>query len=149
MVATRHNVLLLGVALVAGACMDPVEPDIDYEVELAVAGGITATDYAFEIDGATGEVRGVTCVAGCDFQPDELLAELPLSKRMALASEFDRADFLDLTQTEYGVVCCDAFEYTLTYRKDGRELTVHGTSDTLPAELDALVGAVREVLPAQ
>lgn len=136
------------------ACGDDVGPaDLDeassresaadgFVVDLAVQGGFAGVDYALRVDGRTGRIDATRCERHCDWQPGQLLARVDLHDRAELGRRFQEAGFLDLARTEYGVQCCDAREYTLTYRSGGRQNTVHGDDFTLRWDLLELIDIV-------
>ena len=128
---------------VASACdptffLLPVEPD-DVSIELAVTGGLAGASYSFVVDGAEGEVRGLTCGALCDFGPGEVLAVVSMDQVAALAAALDETGIMEIGDREYGDGCCDFHHLVLTYARDGETVVVEGTQDRFPPDLSEVV----------
>lgn len=121
--------------------LGPVVAD-DVAITLQVSGGIAGVHYGLVVDGAAGEVRGLACGAFCDFEPGEVLAVLSSEQVAALAERLDEAGVMDLDGRDFGVACCDDFQYELTYRRGERTSRVSGSGMRLPKEVAEAVGLV-------
>lgn len=116
------------------ACGDVVGPDpgAAVEIQVAVSGGIAGVSYTVELDGPEGVVRGVSCTSGCDFEAGEVFTALSPAQVARTAREMRDAGIVALNGVDFGTVCCDQFEYVITYREGGLVSTVRGDSGTLP-----------------
>lgn len=149
--AGRSLPLLLAALLpgLPGATCDgsPTLPDdaAEVRIRLAVTGGLAGVDWAYVVDGEDGLILGERCAGtvGCDWESGEVLAAVSPAEILALAREFVESGFPELEREDYGVECCDQFEYALTYRDGDEEKTVTGSDGTLPDEVLALADAVR------
>jgi len=134
---------LVGVALLAlSACggsgpLGPIVVD-DITIELGVSGGFAGLAYAFEIDGETGAVRGVTCESFCDFEPGELILTVSAAQVADIAQRLERADVFG-QGGDHGNQCCDQIYYTLRYTRGARSVLVQGTGQTLPGGLSIAI----------
>jgi len=126
-----------------GACdrvdfLEPVLPE-DVTIELAVSGGIAGIGYSFIVDGSAGEVRGLTCVLGCDFAAGDVLAVVSADQVAELAGRLEEAGILRMDERDFGEGCCDFVQLDLTYRRESASAHVRGTQDRFPAELSDVV----------
>lgn len=119
----------------------PVDPD-RIAITIAVTGGFASADYAFTVDGSDGEVRGVRCVALCDFAAGELLAVVSDGQVAYLSQLLDRAGAIGLDGRDFGQGCCDFNEIDLVYERGDRSAHVTGTEDRLPEALQDAVSAI-------
>lgn len=137
---------LAWLALAATACAStgPSAPEEAAEVVivLEVTGGIAAFDYGYTVHGPSLTLLGHRCRRGCDWQPGETLGPLAQDEVLELARLFVNRGFFDL-ERDYGVQCCDQFEYLLSYRDRDDQHSVHGSDGTLPATARELIAAVR------
>ncbi|MDX1494421.1 MAG: hypothetical protein R3253_10205 [Longimicrobiales bacterium] len=126
-------------------CSDVAGPGLDaaVHVEVAVSGGIAGVSYSFELDGPDGVVRGVTCTSGCDFEAGRVFVAVSPTQVARTAGELREAGIFALNGVDFGTVCCDQFQYVVTYREDGRTSTVRGDAGTLPPLLLRAVGVLQ------
>lgn len=148
--ARSPGITVLAVALaplLLVACHShPTGPDAaGIMIRLEVSGGVAAADYAFEVDGAQGVVRGVYCHQLCQFQPGDVLASISAAQVSSLATRLEAAGILGLDGSDFGDQCCDQFHYLLTYRRGGATATLQGSSGALPADLQPLVGEIHNL----
>jgi hypothetical protein len=123
----------------------PYDPQEIY-VEIHVTQGLAAADYAFAVDGATGTVRGISCVRLCQFEPGEVLMHLSAAQVVNLAGLLIDAGILDHDGADFGVQCCDQFHYAVEFRDGDRRSTVRGSSEAFPEELRVALGYVTALL---
>ena len=123
--------------------LGPIEPE-DVSITVAVTGGLAGADYSFQVDGTTGEVRGLRCLSLCDFLPGEILVTISDEQVASLAARLEEAGVFDLDGTNFGTGCCDFFHVDLTYERGARVSRLLGTEDQLP---DALAVALRVLHP--
>lgn len=131
-----------------GACGDVTGPllDGDVRVEISVSGGIAGVSYSFELDGPSGVVRGLSCEAGCEFEPLDVLVTVSEAQVQRAAQEMRGAGILQLDGIDFGTQCCDQFSYVVTYEEDGKSSTVRGDSGTLPPLLMTAVDRLRAMV---
>lgn len=137
----------LGLALASWGCGWLTGPKSGDEVEitLAVSGGLAGVDWQYTIDGRSGRVTGDRCVgdAGCDWEAGQELATFDPHWLISLADEFfDRGFFRG--PVNYGSVCCDFFDYVLTYRDDRHDRTLQGGGGSLPVEILGLIDLIEK-----
>ncbi len=136
---------LVALSLIAGAgCSSPTStrPSGDVEISLRVTGGIAYREYSYRIDGASGDIVGEECASFCDWEPGERLARVSRAEVRGLAIRFVNAGFLEVERDDYGDECCDQLHYVLTYRDEGLEKTVQGSSEVVPMSVNELAIAV-------
>jgi hypothetical protein len=150
----RYGILLttvIGSALLSGcgdSILGPIDPD-GVEVFMDVSGGFAGVDYTYEVDGESGEVRGLTCGNGCSFTPGQVLMRLSDAQVSDLAARLEDAGALTFDGLDFGTECCDRFEYTLSYVRDGNTATMSGTTSRMPAALAAAVGDLAGLINGQ
>lgn len=134
-----------------GAVTDPEPsgaPDDAYRdvakirIELEVSGGIAGVGYSFVVDGASGEVRGLRCLAHCPFEAGETIVVVSAAQVGSLARMLVDAGLLTLDRGDFGTQCCDQFHYVLTYADGTAAQTVRGSSEALPGDLRAVVATL-------
>lgn len=123
---------LLGVAAcdegAANVLIEPLRPDVLVEV----GGGLAGADYAYAHT-AQGVLVGVRCQALCDFEPGDTLHTLSLLQSELLQTTIDETGVWDPPGSrDFGVPCCDQFEYRLTFSDGPRERVVRGTTESFP-----------------
>lgn len=126
----------------------PIDPD-EVTILMNVTGGFAGVDYSFEVDGESGEVRGVMCSNGCAFQPGQLLERLSRDAVGDLALRFENAGALQFDGLDFGTECCDHFVYTVTYEHAGGTSTMTGTASRMPAALSVAVTDVAALIHGQ
>lgn len=150
----RHGILLttiIGSTAILG-CGDPIFGPIDpgeVTIQMEVSGGFAGVSYSFEIDGEHGEVRGVTCGNGCDYEQGDVLVRLSRELVGDLALRFESAGALNFDGLDFGTECCDHFEYVVTYARDGDRATMTGAASRMPAALAAAVTDVAALIHGQ
>jgi hypothetical protein len=117
----------------------PVIPE-DVTITLAVSGGFAGVQYAIVVDGATGEVRGLSCQASCDFEAGAVIVPVSSAQVEALSRRLDEAGVMAMQGRDFGSQCCDDFHYQLTYRRGERVSHVTGDGARLPRDLATAVG---------
>lgn len=126
-------------------------PTEDFSVEVNVTGGFAGVSFSFEVSGAEGVVRGLSCESVCDYVAGEILATLSTAQIQRTSEELLAAGILQLDGIDFGTQCCDQFSYVITYEAGERISTVRGDSGTLPPLLlraiDTLLGMVNGRLP--
>ncbi len=134
----------VGLVAAVGCGFDhPLAPQPeDVYIEVQVSGGIASVDYAYAVDGAESEVRGIACSSGCDFEAGEVIAQLTPAQVLHLAESLAVAGIVRHDGVDFGDQCCDQFYYAIGYRDGDRESSVRGSSGALPQEL---AGAVAEL----
>jgi len=140
-------VSLLGAACGSSAS-DPTAPYDPEEIyiEVHVTQGLAAADYKFAVDGASGTVRGISCVRLCQFQPGQVLMHLSAAQVVNLAGLLIDAGILEHAGTDFGVQCCDQFHYAVDFRDGDRRSTVTGSTEAFPEDLRVALGYVTELL---
>lgn len=111
-------------------------------LELEVSGGIAGVDYAFVVDGASGEVRGLRCRDHCPFGAGETIAVVSAAQVETLAGMLLDAGVLTLDRSDFGNECCDQFHYVITYSDGTVEGSARGSSEALPEDLRAAVATL-------
>lgn len=143
------NKTLLLCALLGLAACDSSATNVvlgtPHSILVEVGGGIAAADYAYMVD-ADGAVVGVRCRSLCDFAAGDTLHVLTELQTDALERRLSEAGAWALEGThDYGVPCCDQFEYRLTFSDDEHQGVVRGTGESLPEELVAVVALLDEL----
>lgn len=121
----------------------PADPQT-VSITLGVTGGVGGADYAFTIDGGQGEVRGVRCLALCDFAAGQLLLVVSPEQVAYLAGLLDRAGAIGLDGRDFGEECCDQRLIELHYERGERMARISGTEGRFP---DSLAYAVSAIAP--
>jgi hypothetical protein len=141
-VMSRHWGIHACLALLVGCngvdFLEPVDPE-GVSIELAVSGGLAGIGYSFVVDGSAGEVRGLTCTSGCDFEEGDVLALVSADQVRELALRLEDTGILRMDGRDFGSGCCDAFGLELTYRRAGATSRVRGTQDRFPSDLSDVV----------
>jgi hypothetical protein len=126
-------------ALAATGCGDPFGPDPDsVMIRLEVSGGFAGVDWAIEVDGVAGAVRGIRCERGCDFEAGGVILALSDAQISDLASEIEDAGILGHDRA-LGDECCDQFAYRLVYERGRLDGTVSGSSGVMPAPIARVI----------
>ena len=125
--------------------LGPVVPE-DVTIVLSVSGGFAGVQYAIEVDGAVGEVRGVSCQAFCEFEAGEVILPVSAAQVKALGRRLDEAGVMAMDGRDFGSQCCDDFHYQLTYRRGERTSHVTGDGARLPRELATAVGLLHSLV---
>ncbi len=133
-----HGCLVLLVGCDRVEFLAPVDPE-SVSIELAVSGGLAGVGYSFEVDGSAGEVRGLTCVSGCDFEAGDVLAFISADQVRELSLRLEDTGILRMDGRDFGQGCCDFFGLELTYRREGATTRVRGTQDRFPGDLSDVV----------
>lgn len=131
--------VLLGV-LASTGCGDPtgIHPE-SVSIQLEVAGGLADVAWTILVDGEAGLVRGVSCERGCSFQTGSVILPLSPDQVTSLARELDDAGAFGFDGRDFGIDCCDQFEYRLEYDRYLRHSAITGSSGALPEALAAAV----------
>lgn len=146
---------LVAAGLIISACgPDPKEPVAeDVFIQVHVTGGIAGADYTFAIDGATYELRGISCSNLCDFQAGQVLAQLSPDQVRYYSDLMLGGGIIEHDGEDFGNPCCDQIYYELAFRYGDREATVRGAATTLPpglafaaAELERLVHGITPII---
>lgn len=145
-VPLRAAVVALTTFAAAPACdattiLAPADPEA-VAITLGLTGGLAGADYSFRVDGARGEVRGVRCVALCDFAPGDLLGTVSHGQVAYLAGLLDRAGAIGLDGRNFGQGCCDYSRIELRYDRGDRTARISGSEDRLPESLGDAVSAI-------
>jgi hypothetical protein len=119
----------------------PVPPE-DVAITLSVSGGFAGVEYTIEVDGAAGAVRGVSCVAICDFEAGQVLAALSREQVEALSRRLDQTGVMGLDGQDFGLECCDDFHFELTYARGDESSRVRGGGANYPQDLAVAVGLI-------
>jgi hypothetical protein len=126
--------------LLAGCGGDALGPAPEtVTIRLEVTGGFAGVDYAIEVDGAAGVVIGVRCLSGCDFDSGEVIVALSGFQITDVARELEDAGVFGYDRREFGVECCDQFDYRLVYERNLRESELTGSSGTLPDPIGRVI----------
>lgn len=120
-----HVLVVMAVGRGTGHPLAPVDPD-EVTITLGVAGGFAGVSYTISVDGAEREVVGVSCESFCSFVPGEVLLPLSAEQIAALAGALEEAGVMVWDGRDFGVECCDQFQYDLTYVRDGRSVHLVG-----------------------
>lgn len=150
----RYGILLttiIGSASLFGcgdSILGPIDPD-GVTILMDVSGGFAGVSYTFEVDGESGEVRGLTCSNGCSFAPGQVLMRLSRAQVSDLAARLEDAGSLTFDGLDFGTECCDQFEYTLSYGRNGNTASMSGTTSRMPAALAAAVGDLAGLINGQ
>lgn len=162
---TAFVLFLAGLSLACGATPDATGPDPippppdsripveDLRIRMAVDGGIAGVGYAFEVDGGSGEIRGLHCDAHCPWQAGEVIAVVSSRQVESLARMLLDGGLLTLDRSDFGTECCDQTNIVLRYSDGIVDKTVRGSTGTLPrgllpglSALHALAHGIRPVL---
>ncbi len=119
--------------------LGPVIPG-DVTITLSVSGGFAGVQYAIEVDGASGVVRGLSCQAFCDFEAGAVILPVSSAQVEALGRRLDEAGVMAMDGQDFGLQCCDDFHYQLTYRRGERTSRVTGGGASLPRGVAGAVG---------
>ena len=113
----------------------PIEPD-EVRIRLTVTGGIAGVSYAFELDGESGEVRGLDCQSGCSFSRNDVLFHVSNDQIALLAGRLEFSGVLESDGRDFGTECCDLFHYALEYESgdDSSRLERTSTRLSMPAD---------------
>lgn len=133
----------LVVAALLGCGGDPIFPNPHtVGVEARVTGGLAGIDYTVGIDGQTGNVIGVSCVAHCSFEDGQVLLRLS-DEHLTRVLETVFATGIRSGGRDYGDGgCCDQIGSSLTWTEPGISNTITGSTTTLPDEVGRAVDAV-------
>lgn len=122
------------------ACGDPVGPDPEtVTITLEVTGGFADVDFVIEVDGSEGVARGVRCEAGCAFEDGDILMGLSAFQIADLAVSLENAGMFRYEGRDFGVQCCDQFEYRLTYQRALRDGDLTGSSGSVPESIARVI----------
>ncbi|HUF70512.1 MAG TPA: hypothetical protein VMM79_17815 [Longimicrobiales bacterium] len=122
------------------ACGDPVGPDPEtVTITLEVTGGFAGVDFVIEVDGSEGVARGVRCAAGCAFDDGHTLMGLSDFQIADLAVSLENAGMFRYESRDFGVQCCDQFEYRLTYQRARRDGDLTGSSGSVPESIARVI----------
>lgn len=141
-------------ALAGTACEGISDPPLPsgVRVQVEVTGGFAGVDFSFEILGAEGVVRGVSCGNGCDFTAGQTLLPLSPVQIRTLAADLEDTGILEMDGQNFGTQCCDDFHYVVTYQSGFRTATIEGDGQRLPADLlplvHRMVGMAQGMVPA-
>ncbi|MGD2123861.1 MAG: hypothetical protein PVJ76_19075 [Gemmatimonadota bacterium] len=142
----RHSLprFLVGSALlVSYACgddgvnlrsdLDMRPPVMEAQIRIQVTGGFAGVDYSVGLDGNTGTVLGLGCVAHCGFVAGEVLGELDTSTVGHVFERVERARLDLIDGRDYGTFGADFFhlEFRVVY-DSGEDYSVRGTDVLLP-----------------
>lgn len=146
-----HVLVVMAVGCGASHPLAPVDPD-EVTITLGVSGGFAGVSYTISVDGAEREVVGVSCESFCSFAPGDVLLPLSAEQIAALAGALEEAGVMAWDGRDFGVECCDQFQYDLMYVRDGRSVHLVGGGGRLPRDLAQVIarlhGLVYGVVPA-
>jgi hypothetical protein len=136
--------LLVAFLLSFPACSEELwVPEPDAIISLEVSGGFAGVHWGVTFNGGSGTIVGDGCERqfDCDWQPGETLGSFTGAEFAELSTVFVEKGFLQLDD-DYGVECCDQFDYVLNYSDQERQHTVAGSEARLPQAASDLVAAV-------
>ncbi len=108
-------------------------------IRVDVSGGFAGADLSYAVD-PDGTIVAARCQALCSFEPGDTLHQLSPAQVETLGDAIERSGIADVVGIrDFGVQCCDQFEYTLVVSDDLAERTIHGSSEVLPEEVGELV----------
>lgn len=138
--------LALTAAPMIAACggtslLDPIEPE-QVRIELTVSGGFIGAQYTFEVDGETGQVRGIDCQSSCGFDAGEVIEILSEAQVVSLATRVEQAGVLENDGRDYGTECCDIVSYVLEYERGDLRSRIQGSGSRLPEGVVRVIGLI-------
>jgi hypothetical protein len=132
----------LVLVMLAGCGTSPMVP-VDLEglsLRLHVSGGFAGADLSYAVE-SDGSVIGLSCQSLCTFAEGDTLHVLTAAQAELLVAAIQASGIVEVEGlVDYGIQCCDQFEYTMVLVDDEGEHTIHGSSEMLPEGMTRLVG---------